>query len=189
MLCGCFLRRCMLFRSILVLFFLRFWLRLETTSRWVGSAFSCQWCCFPRRWFAVNSLCLSWFSRSVFGDLTSMLFFHSSRMAQRFVDFILSIFISLFSHLAAPFIADHVSCGSPFRHICYSRCFRCFRHASFCFVVTLFFRWLFFLWPGFLVFCAGAWSRSFVFWGSLCLIFYFFNFFLTSTCSTQYILW
>ncbi|KAH0859420.1 hypothetical protein HID58_087681, partial [Brassica napus] len=34
---------------------------------------------------------------------------------------ILSLFISLFSHLVAPFIADHVYGGSPFRHICYSR--------------------------------------------------------------------
>ena len=74
MLCGCFLRRCMLFRSVLVLFFLRFWLRLETTYRWVGSEFSCHWCCFPRCWFGVNSLCSSWFSRRVFGDLTSMFF-------------------------------------------------------------------------------------------------------------------
>ena len=41
--------------------------------------------------------------------------FHSSRIAPRFLDFILSLFISLFSHLIAPFIADHVSCGSlPF---------------------------------------------------------------------------
>ncbi|KAH0896541.1 LOW QUALITY PROTEIN: hypothetical protein HID58_046109, partial [Brassica napus] len=59
----------------------------------------------------------------VFGDLTSMLFFHNSRMDPRFVDFILSLFISLFSHLVASFIADHVSGGSPFRHICYSRLF------------------------------------------------------------------
>ncbi|KAF3571231.1 hypothetical protein F2Q69_00059065 [Brassica cretica] len=44
-----------------------------------------------------------------------------SRMASQFVDLILSLFISLFSHLVAPFIADHVSGGSPFRHICYSR--------------------------------------------------------------------
>ena len=66
MLRGCFLRRCMLFRSMLVLFFLRFWLRLETRSRWVGSEFSCHWCYFPRHWFAVNSLCSSWFSRSGF---------------------------------------------------------------------------------------------------------------------------
>ena len=35
-------------------FFFRFWLRLETTSRWVGSEFSCHWCCFPRRWFAID---------------------------------------------------------------------------------------------------------------------------------------
>ncbi|KAH0860347.1 hypothetical protein HID58_088608, partial [Brassica napus] len=42
-------------------------------------------------------------------------------MATRFVDFILSLFISLFSHLVAPVIADHVSGGSSFRHICYSR--------------------------------------------------------------------
>ena len=65
----------MLFQSILVLFFLRFWLKLETTSRWVGSEFSFHWCCFPRRWFAVNSLCSSWFQDLVFGDLTSRLFF------------------------------------------------------------------------------------------------------------------
>ncbi|KAF2584480.1 hypothetical protein F2Q70_00034795 [Brassica cretica] len=47
----------------------------------------------------------------VFGDLTSMFFFHNSRMDPRFVDFILSLFISLFSHLVAPFIADHVVYG------------------------------------------------------------------------------
>ena len=74
MLCGCFLRRCILFQSILVIFFLRFWRRLETTSRWVGSEFSCHWCCFPRCWFGVNCLCSSWFSRRVFGDRTSALF-------------------------------------------------------------------------------------------------------------------
>ena len=48
----------------------------------------------------------------------------------------------------------------------------------FFFVVTLFFRCLFFLWPAFLdFFCAGAWSRSFVFRGLLYLIFYLFTFF------------
>ena len=50
-------------------FFLRFWLSLETTSRWVGLDFSCHWCCFPRCWFAVT---ICW---SDFGDLTSMFFF------------------------------------------------------------------------------------------------------------------
>ena len=119
-LCGCFLRRCMLFRSILVFFFLRFWLRLETTSRWVRSEFSCHWCCFLRRWFAVDSLCSSWFSRSGFWWSYFYVLFHSSRMALRFVDFILPLFIFLFSHLVAPFIADRVSGGSNFRHICYS---------------------------------------------------------------------
>ncbi|KAH0860529.1 hypothetical protein HID58_088790, partial [Brassica napus] len=59
----------------------------------------------------------------VFGDPTSMFFFHNSSMDPRFVDFILSLFISLFSHLVVPFIADHVSGGSPFRHIWYSRLF------------------------------------------------------------------
>ncbi|KAH0925655.1 hypothetical protein HID58_017911 [Brassica napus] len=52
-----------------------------------------------------------------------LLFSLSSRMTPRFVDFILSHFISLFSHLVAPFIADHVFGGSPFRRICYSRLF------------------------------------------------------------------
>ena len=134
MLCGCFLRGSMLFRSILVLLFLRFWLRLKITSRWVGSAFSCHWCCFSHRWFAVNSLCLSWFSRSGFCWSDFYALFHSSRMAPRFVDFILSLFISLFSHLVSPFIVDHVSCGSPFRHICYSRFGYCF---SLCMLSTL----------------------------------------------------
>ena len=98
MLCGCFLRRCRLFRSILVFFFLRFWLRLETTSRWVGSEFSCHWCCLLRRLFGVDSLCSSWFSRYDFWWFDFYALFHSSRMAPRFVDFILSIFICLFSH-------------------------------------------------------------------------------------------
>ena len=102
-------------------FFLRFWLKLETTSRWVGSEFSCHWCCFPHRWFAINSLCSSWFSRSDFWWSDFYALFHSSRMAPRFVDFILSLFITLFSHLVAPLIVDHVSCGSPFRQICYSK--------------------------------------------------------------------
>jgi len=102
-------------------FFFRFWLRLETTSCWVGSEFSCHWCCFPRRWFAVNGLCSSWFSSSGFWWSDFYALFHSSRMALRFVDFILSLFVSLFSHLVAPFIVDHVSCGFLFRHICYSR--------------------------------------------------------------------
>lgn len=103
-----------LFLSILVIFFFRFWLRLKTTSRWVGSECSCHWCCLPRRWFAVDSLYSSWFSRSDFWWTGFIALFHSSRMAPRFVDFILSLFISLFSHLVAPFIADHVSGGSPF---------------------------------------------------------------------------
>ncbi|KAH0930102.1 LOW QUALITY PROTEIN: hypothetical protein HID58_015829, partial [Brassica napus] len=58
------------------------------------------------------------FQDLVFGDLTSMLFFI---VEDGSVDFILSLFIFLFFHLIAPFIADHVSGGSPFRHICYSR--------------------------------------------------------------------
>ncbi|KAH0868079.1 hypothetical protein HID58_075101 [Brassica napus] len=45
------------------------------------------------------------------------------RMVPRFVDLILSLLISLFSRLVGPFIADHVSGGSPFRHICYSKLF------------------------------------------------------------------
>ncbi|KAH0925890.1 hypothetical protein HID58_018146 [Brassica napus] len=48
-------------------------------------------------------------------------FWLSSRMTPRFIDFILSLFISLFTHLVAAFIADHVSGGSLFRHICYSK--------------------------------------------------------------------
>ena len=92
MLCGCFLRLCILFRSILVIFFLRFWLRLEITSPWVGSEFSCHWCCIPRRWFAANSLCSSWFLRSEFWWSDFYALFYSSRMAPRFVDFILSLF-------------------------------------------------------------------------------------------------
>ena len=141
MLCGSFLQHCMLFRSILVLFFFRLWLRLETTSRWIGSEFSCHWCCFPRRWFAVNSLCSSWFQDLVYGGLTYMLFFIARGW---FHGLLISfcLFLSLFfSHLVAPFIVDHVSCDSFFRHICYSRfgyCFLCvcFVHLEGCFIVS-----------------------------------------------------
>ena len=69
-------------------------------------------------------------------------------------------------------------CEVLFLSLSWWLCFRCFRLASFCFVVTLFLRWLFFLWPTFLVFfCAGAWSRSFVFRRliSHILCFYFFS--------------
>ncbi|KAF3580486.1 hypothetical protein DY000_02034725 [Brassica cretica] len=40
--------------------------------------------------------------------------FYSSRMAPRFDDFVSSPFISLFSHLVAPFIAARFSGGSFF---------------------------------------------------------------------------
>ncbi|KAF2589465.1 hypothetical protein F2Q70_00040836 [Brassica cretica] len=40
-----------------------------------------------------------------------------SRRALRFADFVSSPFLSLFSHLVAPFIAACVSGGSFFRHI------------------------------------------------------------------------
>ncbi|KAF3539835.1 hypothetical protein F2Q69_00021440 [Brassica cretica] len=50
--------------------------------------------------------------------LTSVLLFSSpfflSRLAPRFIDFISSL-ISLFSHLVAPFIADHVVYGLKFK--------------------------------------------------------------------------
>ncbi|KAH0889756.1 LOW QUALITY PROTEIN: hypothetical protein HID58_052185, partial [Brassica napus] len=59
--------------------------------------------------FLVNGLSSIVFVRLGFQDL--------------FVDFILSIFISLLSYLVAHFIANHVSGGSSFRRICYSRLF------------------------------------------------------------------
>ncbi|KAG5388478.1 hypothetical protein IGI04_030019 [Brassica rapa subsp. trilocularis] len=46
-----------------------------------------------------------------------------SRMVPQFSDFVYSIFLSLFSHLVALFIAGCVSGGSPFHHVCHSRLF------------------------------------------------------------------
>ncbi|KAF3546386.1 hypothetical protein DY000_02003286 [Brassica cretica] len=43
-------------------------------------------------------------------------------MAPQLIDFLSSPFLSLFSHLVALFIAGCVSGGSPFRHVCHSRC-------------------------------------------------------------------
>ena len=60
------------------------------------------------------------FQDLAFGDLTSMFFFHGSRMAPRFFDLILSLFLFVLSSHCT-FHCDHVSGGSPFRHICYSR--------------------------------------------------------------------
>ena len=105
----------------LLLFFLRFWLMLRTASSWAGSDFSRLWCCLPRRWFAVNSPCSSWFSRSSFWGSDFYALFHSSRTVLQFVDFVLSPFPSLFSHLVAAFIAARISCSSPFRHAYHSR--------------------------------------------------------------------
>ncbi|KAH0886126.1 hypothetical protein HID58_062222, partial [Brassica napus] len=59
-----------------------------------------------------------------------------SIMAPRFVDFILSLFISLFSHLVASFIADHVFGGSLFCHIYYSRMLFMVSSLSFSFSVV-----------------------------------------------------
>ncbi|KAF3512292.1 hypothetical protein F2Q69_00004493 [Brassica cretica] len=43
-------------------------------------------------------------------------------MSPQFIDFLYSSFLSLFSHLVALFIVGCVSGGSPFRHVCHSRC-------------------------------------------------------------------
>ncbi|KAH0850237.1 hypothetical protein HID58_091288, partial [Brassica napus] len=59
-------------------------------------------------------------------------------MAPRFIDFILSHFISLFTHLVVTFIADYVSGGSLFRHICYSRFEYCFSLCMLCALGRLF---------------------------------------------------
>ena len=87
-----FFTRCRLFWSILaLLFFLRFWLILGAASPWVGTKFSRLWCCLLRRWFSVNSFCLSWFSRSDFWGSNIYAPFHSSRRVPWFVDFVLSL--------------------------------------------------------------------------------------------------
>ena len=84
-----FLTRCRLFQSILaLLFFLRFWLMLEAASPWFGTKFSRLWCCLPRRWFAVNSPCSSWFSRSDFWWSNIYALFHNSRTVPWFADFV-----------------------------------------------------------------------------------------------------
>ena len=86
-----FLTRCRLFQSILaLLFFLRFWLMLEAASPWIGTKFGRLWCCVSRCWFAVNSPCSSWFSRSGFwwSDIYDL--FHSSRTVPWFADFVSS---------------------------------------------------------------------------------------------------
>ncbi|KAG5385555.1 hypothetical protein IGI04_037025 [Brassica rapa subsp. trilocularis] len=78
-------------------------------------------------------------------------------MAPRIVDLILSLFISLFSHLVAPFTADHVFGGSPFRHICYSS-------LSFCFSVVGFLSSTLrlYIYSSHASLGVGVWSYSFV---------------------------
>ena len=74
MLCGCFLRRCMLFRSILVLFFLRFWLKLKTIVGLGQSLVVIDVVFLVAGLSSIVSARLG-FQDLVFGDLTSMLFF------------------------------------------------------------------------------------------------------------------
>ncbi|KAH0859345.1 hypothetical protein HID58_087606 [Brassica napus] len=57
------------------------------------------------------------FQDRVFGDLTSMLFFIVRGWLHGLLILFCLFFFALFSHIVAPFIADHVSCGSSFRHI------------------------------------------------------------------------
>ena len=68
-------------------------------------------------------------------------------------------------------------------------CFWCFRHASFCFVVTLFFWWSFFLWPVFLVFLRWCLITILCVPGIVLSYILSFYLFLTSAYSNQHILW
>ena len=117
-----FLTRCRLFRSILaLLFFLRFWLMLGAASPWVWTKFSRLWCCLPRRWFAVNSPCSSWFSKSGFWWSDIYALFHSSMTVPWFADFDLFPLSSMFFHLVTAFITACISGGSPIRYVCQSK--------------------------------------------------------------------
>ena len=70
------------------IFFLKFQLMLGTISPSVGSEFSHLWCCLSRCWLTVNSPCSSWFLRSIFGYLTSMLFFIARGRHRCIADFV-----------------------------------------------------------------------------------------------------
>ena len=71
--------------------------------------------------------------------------------------------------------------GALYLVVFFVRCFLplswwlCFKHVFFCFVVTLVFRGLFFLWSAFLGFWVGVWWRSFVFQSLLILCSLFFS--------------
>ena len=110
-LCGCFSLCCRLFWSILVLFFFRFWLILGTTSCWVGSEFSCLWCCLPLVDLPSIVSARLGFQDLVFGDLTSMLFFisrgwlHGLMILFRLLFYLCSLILLHLSLLLASLVA------------------------------------------------------------------------------------
>ena len=123
-----------------LLFFLRFWLMLGAASPWIETKFSRLWCCLPHRWFAINSPCSSWFSRSDFWWSDIYALFHSLGMVPWFADFVLYPLPFMFFHLVAAFITARISGGSPFRYVCQSRFGYWFHVCMLCWL-----RWLFLL--------------------------------------------